>query len=448
MSGTQSLLKQHFDSHKDHQVLQNQSLLGSIYGSKQAENLDNTKGQPSDDRKVSPGSLHGTQTRRKIDSLAIKSSQRKISYPTPKNKKARIECIDTPLHDAMRNLDTEQLKKLLNANANLTTVNATGHTPFQLLKKPNIKLMVEQIENYFLHKLSAESLTIEKISICNKAGDIRSLYLLVFLNSITHETLPKNDYMNGVHIQFRHKQTTNQEAYILAQMKTTDTCSNKPSLPPTLDGKTADQLFKEHSNLNIIASSERKSVGFGENHHVFHQPCYVLFCYCKSLIPYGESQFPKSIGGCPTDVREGYFTFGSNQQIQIGKSIFRRDIPRAGTIGGFVDLENGQTGLIACAHTFYALSELQSRNLPIDVPVTTAFAKEDFGKITRAVFTPDDPCTVSVDAVVVKIQDGNTAISNFPEISQIQLHDAGKFCNIHIWRGFSWTNEVVLMHAI
>ena len=151
------------------------------------------------------------------------------------------------------------------------------------------------------------------------------------------------------------------------------------------------------------------------------------------MIPYGESQFPKYIEGFPTDVREGYFNFGSNQQIQIGKSILRRGIPKAGTIGGFVDLDHDQTGLITCAHTFYSLSELRRRNLSTDISVSTALSKEDFGQVTRAVFSPDDPSTVSVDAALVKLRDGNTAISNFPEISHIQLDAAGKpnnkYCN-------------------
>ena len=331
--------------------------------------------------------------------------------------------IDTPLHHAIKSLDIDKIKELLNAGANLTAVNSAGQTPLQVIEERNTKFVVKLIQNFFLDKLPVVPLLIENILMCHKAGDIQSLHLLVFLTYITHRTLPNNFYRNGVYIQFKQRKIVSQEANILGQMKNS---YSYEKIPPILDGKTADKLFKEHSNLNIIACSERKSVGFAGDHRVFHQPCYVLFCHCKSLIPYGENQFPKFIEGLPTDVREGYFEFGSNQQIQIGKSILRRDIRKTGTIGGFVDLDNNQTGLITCAHTFYSLSELRSQSLPLEIPVSTAFDEEDFGKITRAVFTPDDPGTVSVDAALVKLWYGNTAISNFPEISQIQLDAAGK----------------------
>ena len=343
---------------------------------------------------------------------------------TQEDEKVDLEFIDTPLHLAMRNNYNEQIRELLNSHADLTAVNGEGQTPLEVVDKDKITSVVKVTEAFFLEKLSTITLSIEKITMCHNVNNVQSLHLLVFLNSDKHESLPENYYRNGVHIQFKHRKNVSEEARIVAQME--DFHSNYKNLPPILNGEKADKLFREHSNLNIIATSTQKSVGFRYNYNVFHQPCYVLFCHCKSLIPYGESLFPESIDGIPTDVREGYFTFGSNQQIQIGTSILRRDVPKAGTIGGFVDLENGKTGLITCAHCFYSLEELRNRNLPTNLPVSTAFEEEDFGEVTRATFTPDDPSRVSVDAALVELHDGNTAVGMFPEISNNHLQGAGK----------------------
>lgn len=68
--------------------------------------------------------------------------------------------------------------------------------------------------------------------------------------------------------------------------------------------KHADYLFTRHSNLNLIKPSYVKSVGWGATHTTYIQPTIVLFCHKKGILPHGEKQFPLTIEGIQTDIRE------------------------------------------------------------------------------------------------------------------------------------------------
>ncbi|XP_062595933.1 uncharacterized protein LOC134257316 [Saccostrea cucullata] len=124
-------------------------------------------------------------------------------------------------------------------------------------------------------------------------------------------------------------------------------------------------LFDEHSNLEIVSASAYRSKKNGEN--IIFEPCIVLYCSCKGVVPYKEKEFPKQIMGRNTDVREGFFYLFPNDRyfkrasdvldpLMIGASIGRKDENKEGTLGGFVTLNNGEVGIITCGHVLYDFS--------------------------------------------------------------------------------------------
>ena len=64
----------------------------------------------------------------------------------------------------------------------------------------------------------------------------------------------------------------------------------------------------EHSNITAINLCPCRSRKKGEE--IVVEPCIVIHCLMKGLIPFDEKPFPKSLIGIPVDVREAYFTQG------------------------------------------------------------------------------------------------------------------------------------------
>ncbi|KAJ8316594.1 hypothetical protein KUTeg_005856 [Tegillarca granosa] len=123
----------------------------------------------------------------------------------------------------------------------------------------------------------------------------------------------------------------------------------------------SDQVFKNHRNLNIITSSNLRSKQGGEE--IINEPCIVLYCYCKGLIPEEECDFPKTLNWethqLPVDVREGFFEFGGryntgastkyHEKIKIGCGFGIRATDLEATIGPFLKCYGG-VGFLTCAH--------------------------------------------------------------------------------------------------
>jgi hypothetical protein len=112
--------------------------------------------------------------------------------------------------------------------------------------------------------------------------------------------------------------------------------------------KNADDLFKKHSNLNVILPSLMKSVGYmSSKHDIKIKPCIALYVSVKGCIPLNETLFEKEIDGFPTDDLEGElepFIGGPNQyhtHLKMGVAIHANVIVEnkifGGTLGGFIE---------------------------------------------------------------------------------------------------------------
>lgn len=68
----------------------------------------------------------------------------------------------------------------------------------------------------------------------------------------------------------------------------------------------ADRLYANHSTIVGIGISNVRCI----NGDIIREPCIVIYCSDKSIIPFGEKPLPTSINGCHCDIRENIFLFG------------------------------------------------------------------------------------------------------------------------------------------
>lgn len=90
------------------------------------------------------------------------------------------------------------------------------------------------------------------------------------------------------------------------------------------------------------------------------QPCIIIYCLDKHLVPYGEKELPKSIEGWNCDMREDYVIFGSCFDCRIitnpnpGCCIGLHEPPNGSGSVGFLVKENDSTperaGFLTAAH--------------------------------------------------------------------------------------------------
>ncbi|KAL3862078.1 hypothetical protein ACJMK2_008073 [Sinanodonta woodiana] len=189
--------------------------------------------------------------------------------------------------------------------------------------------------------------------------------------------------------------------------------------------KNIDQLFRCHSNIEMVGTSTVRSVQYGHiNARLIQGYCIVVYVHVKGIIPYGENEFPSHIENVPVDVREGKFVPYSNvpgareyhQRMLMGCQIVRCN-GSSGTLGGFLDLEGGGIGILTCAHV--ALTE-EERNTYLDsspdeqlhqhksIPwKTQRMGQPDeyhqFGTVLKFALKPGGPSEVGVDAAIVTI---------------------------------------------
>ncbi|XP_053391564.1 uncharacterized protein LOC128554324 [Mercenaria mercenaria] len=136
-------------------------------------------------------------------------------------------------------------------------------------------------------------------------------------------------------------------------------------------------LFTNHSNLEGIGSSMVRST---KNGYDTTAPCVVLYCRYKSYIPYGEQRFPEFLThssgiSFKTDVRDGYFSFGTNgntlqgaatewhKEVAMGCSVGPKSGQYDATIGPFVKVDGiGETCFLTVRHMFQPF-DLDDRRL-------------------------------------------------------------------------------------
>lgn len=119
-----------------------------------------------------------------------------------------------------------------------------------------------------------------------------------------------------------------------------------------------EKIYALYSNVVGMGISKVRCV----DNEIQEQPCIVLYCLDKTIIPFGEKPLPRSIAGCPFDIREDFVMFGTcpsncpsiNPGIpEIGCSIGRPSTDYSGSVGFIVeskDPRNSFSGFITASH--------------------------------------------------------------------------------------------------
>lgn len=143
--------------------------------------------------------------------------------------------------------------------------------------------------------------------------------------------------------------------------------------------KYGDKIYSRYSNVVAIQIGNVRRV----SNLIQEEPCIILYCLDKSIIPFGEKALPESIAGWPCDVREELFIFGAcpdacpatnNNLPEPGCSIGIHSDDNSGS-AGFLYLskkENIKSGFLTAAHVaveFFPELYLNSKplsNLPLE----------------------------------------------------------------------------------
>lgn len=114
----------------------------------------------------------------------------------------------------------------------------------------------------------------------------------------------------------------------------------------------ADRLYANHSTIVGIGISNVRCI----NGDIIREPCIVIYCSDKSIIPFGEKPLPTSINGCHCDIRENIFLFGicndcGEENARPGCSIGMTISNAFGSAGFFAkSTKTNQTGFLTAAY--------------------------------------------------------------------------------------------------
>ncbi|XP_061180638.1 uncharacterized protein LOC133189251 [Saccostrea echinata] len=204
--------------------------------------------------------------------------------------------------------------------------------------------------------------------------------------------------------------------------------------------ENSKDLLKKHSNLEMImASTYRIKKG-----KISKEPCIVLYCSCKGVVPINEAKFPTTIHEIKTDVREGFFHLECNfngdvcavskdllNPLRMGASIGKEGEQIEGTLGGFVK-SNDEFGFITCAHNFYGPDEMETPELP-KTPITVVQpshereGSQECGKTVRSVssFSNVNEENITVDATFVRLTERCPEQLFFADLFTARLKNCG-----------------------
>lgn len=101
-----------------------------------------------------------------------------------------------------------------------------------------------------------------------------------------------------------------------------------------------DKIYARHSNVVGIRIGKARRVG----DTIQEQPCLVLYCLDKFLVPFGEKPLPEAIAGWPCDIREDFVRFGICPDRCLASS---QNLPDPGcSIGIPSDDSSGSVGFL------------------------------------------------------------------------------------------------------
>lgn len=119
-----------------------------------------------------------------------------------------------------------------------------------------------------------------------------------------------------------------------------------------------DKIFARYSNVVGLKISNVRCDGDIKK----DEPCIVLYCLDKTLIPFGENPLPESLGGWPCDIREDIVMLGlrcptncRNQNLpELGCSIGRPTTDGSGSVGFYyksqIESDRFRCGFLTASH--------------------------------------------------------------------------------------------------
>lgn len=125
----------------------------------------------------------------------------------------------------------------------------------------------------------------------------------------------------------------------------------------------AGYFYENHTNVVGLGISNVRCIG----DNIYPEPCIVIYCLDKSIIPYGENKLPETIQGIPCDLREDMVLFGTSTECLYenpipGCSVGMSCSPEFGSVGFLAKSnatsENPVTGFLTAAHV--AILELHA----------------------------------------------------------------------------------------
>lgn len=174
-----------------------------------------------------------------------------------------------------------------------------------------------------------------------------------------------------------------------------------------------ERIIATYSNVTGLGV-DRKLLENGQ----FGESCIVLYCFDKTLVPFGEDKLPTRLKGCSVDIRLDFIMFGlcnsGCNPLKKGCSIGIPEIKKAGSVGFFVrsTISSSENGFLTAAHV--ALSEknmelsnkgsLEGIHEIIHPSLQDSERNSVVGTVSRSVCKNIGPEETGVDAAFVKFQ--------------------------------------------
>lgn len=125
-----------------------------------------------------------------------------------------------------------------------------------------------------------------------------------------------------------------------------------------------EKIYARYSNVVGLKISNVRCVGGIKK----DEPCIVLYCLDKTLIPFGENPLPDSLGGWPCDIREDIVMLGqclsncTNQRLpELGCSIGSSTTGGSGSVGFYyksqITSDRFKCGFLTASHVVLGLFE-------------------------------------------------------------------------------------------
>lgn len=297
------------------------------------------------------------------------------------------------------------------------------------------QMLLQYVADHIIKKYSNLKFVVR---FCYKPGPSNERIIMCYTNDVYNVI---NDNYLGVKIRIQNPNIIDDEDSIIFETETKNNYAiNQKTLylMEKVIQCNGDRLFQNHSNLNIISVSAAKLNEKGEKKK---EPCIVLYCTTKDVIPINEEPFPHFLywnrKRFVTDIREGYFSLCPggvtprdwNNPLRSGASIgIKGDYSQEATMGPFVQLRDGTLGFVTCAHLFNNVNkDLKTHVVQPSVAVfsTPDITKEDkvCGYLVQSIFEPNRD--VSIDAALVKITSRVPDRGCFALNSMLELKEAG-----------------------